>query len=108
MPTELERRGDFSQSVDLNNRPVTVNDPMNNRIPFPNRIIPADRLDASGTSLLKVFPLPNFTDRNISNGNYNYVFQADKQTPVRMENLRAGLHPQPEAYLRLYPGLVPG
>jgi hypothetical protein len=88
VPTELERRGDFSQSVDLNNRLVTVNDPYNGRTPFPDRVIPASRLDASGSSLLKVFPLPNFTDRAISNGNYNYVFQAEKQTPVRMENLR--------------------
>jgi hypothetical protein len=87
-PTELERRGDFSQTVDLNNRAVAVNDPLNNRQPFPGRVIPASRLDPSGTALLKIFPLPNFTDRSVSAGTYNYVFQADKETPVRMENLR--------------------
>ena len=30
VPTELERAGDFSQSVDLNNRLIPVRDPMNN------------------------------------------------------------------------------
>jgi hypothetical protein len=88
VPTELERRGDFTQSVDLNNRLVTVNDPTT-RAPFPDRIIPASRLDPSGAALLKVFPLPNRTDRSITSGNYNYVFQADKETPIRLENLRA-------------------
>jgi hypothetical protein len=73
--------------VDLNNRAYNIVDPVT-REPFPDRIVPASRLDQSGTALMKVFPLPNFTNRAISNGTYNYVFQADKQTPVRMENLR--------------------
>jgi hypothetical protein len=87
VPTELERAGNFSQSVDLNNRAISVVDPTA-RTPFPNSIVPANRLDPSGLALLKVFPVPNFTNRAISNGTYNYVFQADKQTPVRMENLK--------------------
>lgn len=77
VPTALERIGDFSQSVDLNNRLVTITDPTT-KLAFPNRIVPANRIDASGLALLKVFPLPNFTDRLVSAGNYNYIFQADK------------------------------
>ena len=87
VPTALERAGDFTQSVDTNNRLITITDPATKQ-PFPNRIVPANRIDTSGLALLKIFPMPNFTDRTISAGNYNYVFQADKQTPVRMENLR--------------------
>lgn len=87
MPTELERRGDFSQSLDLNGKVITITDPTTGK-PFPNNVIPTDRLDPSGVALLKVFPLPNFTDRALSAGRYNYVFQADKETPVRMENAR--------------------
>ena len=34
-PTELERRGDFSQSVDVNNAPIIVRDPANGRAPSP-------------------------------------------------------------------------
>ncbi len=81
VPTALERAGDFSQSG------VNVIDPTTKQA-FPNRVIPASRLDPSGVALMKVLPMPNFTDVSLSRGNYNYVFQADKQTPVRMENLR--------------------
>lgn len=59
VPTELERNGDFSQSVDLNNRLITIRDPDSNQ-PFPGNRIPASRLDPNGQALLKVFPLPNF------------------------------------------------
>jgi hypothetical protein len=74
MPTALERKGDFSQTVDLNNKPVSVLDPLNNRAPFPNSIIPPNRINPSGQALLNVFPLPNFFNRSISLGNYNYNF----------------------------------
>ena len=87
VPTALERAGDFSKSVDLNNRLINVVDPVT-RVPFPNGVVPANLIDPSGLALLKIFPLPNFTDRAVTNGSYNYVFQADKETPVRMENLR--------------------
>lgn len=87
VPTALERTGDFSQSLDLNNKAVTVVDPTS-RTPFPGNVVPTSQLDPSGTALLKIFPLPNFTNRAISNGRYNYVFQVPKQTPVRMENLK--------------------
>src|SRR5262249_10840503 len=35
--------------------------------------IPKDRIEPNMQKLLNVFPLPNFFDRNISRGNYNYV-----------------------------------
>ena len=87
VPTELERAGDYSQSVDLNNRLITVNDPTT-RKPFVNNRIPAERLDSSGLALLNVFPAPNFFDRNISAGRYNYVFQTDTRQPQRLETLK--------------------
>ena len=87
VPTAQERRGDFSQSLDLNGRVIPITDPTN-RLVFPGNIIPANRLDASGVSLLRVFPAANFLDRNVSGGRYNYVFQNENQTPIRMENAR--------------------
>lgn len=87
VPTLLERRGDFTQSIDLNNRLIPVIDPTS-RQPFPGNVVPASRLDPSGLSLLKVFPDPNFNDRNVSGGRYNYVFQDENETPIRMENAR--------------------
>ncbi len=87
VPTALERTGDFSQSVDLNNRLINVIDP-NTKAQFPGNVIPASRLDSSGLALTKVFPMPNFNDRGISAGRYNYVEQSVNDTPLRMENLR--------------------
>lgn len=88
VPTALERQGDFSQTVDVNNARIVLKDPYNNGAAFPNNVIPASRLNASGLSLLNVFPAPNFTDRSISQGNYNYIFQAPTNTPTRTETLK--------------------
>ncbi|MBL8177737.1 MAG: carboxypeptidase regulatory-like domain-containing protein, partial [Bryobacterales bacterium] len=87
VPTELERGGDFSQSLDLNNRLIPVRDP-NANAAFPGNRIPASRLEGSGVALLKFFPAPNFFDRGISAGRYNYVFQTDNNTPQRTETLK--------------------
>ncbi len=87
VPTELERAGDFSQSVDLNNKVIAITDP-NTRQPFPGNRIPVSRLDPSGQALLKFLPVPNFFDRSLSAGRYNYVFQTENETPQRMETLK--------------------
>jgi hypothetical protein len=94
VPTELERRGDFSQSVDLNNRLIVIRDPQTNA-PFPGNVIPANRIDPNGQALLRVFPAPNFLDRNISRGNYNYVFAAPANTPKSTSSLKLdyNIHP---------------
>jgi hypothetical protein len=76
VPTALERSGNFSQSVTLANVLIPVRDPFNNNAPFAGNIIPTSRLDPSGQALLNIFPLPNFTNRAISAGNYNYVFSS--------------------------------
>jgi hypothetical protein len=88
MPTALERAGDYSQSVDLNNRMVVVKDPFNGSTPFPGNRIPTNRLDPNGTALLNVFAAPNYFDRNISHGSYNYVFQGITNQPKLTDSLK--------------------
>ncbi|MCC6292219.1 MAG: TonB-dependent receptor [Bryobacterales bacterium] len=88
VPTALERIGDFSESLDVNNRLITITDPAA-RTPFPGNRIPQNRLDASGQALLKLLPLPNFPNRSLSGGNYNHVYQSETEVSTRMENLRA-------------------
>lgn len=88
VPTLLERNGDFSQSLDTNDRVIPVLDPLNDRAPFPGNRIPQQRLDANGLALLRLFPEPNFFDRRISRGAYNYVFNAEYGQPNRLETLR--------------------
>jgi len=87
VPTEKERAGDFSQTVDLNNQLIPIRDPYT-RSPFPGNVVPPSRINASGQSLLKVFPAPNFFDRGISKGNYNYIFDTPVSKPTRLGTLR--------------------
>jgi len=54
LPSELERSGDFSQSVTRG--PVTVFDAGE---AFPNNVIPVSRLDSASLGLVPFIPLPN-------------------------------------------------
>lgn len=71
VPTEAERRGDFSQSRQLVSGqclPVMIYDPVTTRsnptgsgftrTQFPGNIIPANRFDAVGRRLVDYYPLP--------------------------------------------------
>ena len=87
MPTAAERAGDFSQTVVGNNQTVVVKDPTTG-LAFPNNIVPASRIDPSGQALLKFYPLPNFTNRAISGGSYNYVYQAPRDQPQHTMTLK--------------------
>jgi hypothetical protein len=84
-PTELERRGDFSRTFDTNGVLFPVLDPLNNRMPFPNNVIPQSRIDPNGQGLLNVFPLPNAFDPNRT---YNSVFESVNEQPRHEEILR--------------------
>jgi hypothetical protein len=95
MPTELERRGDFSQSVDAQGRPVFIRDPQlsgNCNITtggpacFPNSRIPANRINPTAQALLNLFPLPNATPTP-ENPN-NYTFQTVQDWPRNDQVLR--------------------
>lgn len=84
VPTALERSGDFSKSVDTNDKLIVIRDPLSSAA-FPGNIIPGTRLDQNGLALMKMFPLPNFLDRNISKGQYNFNWDDTLKTPTRTE-----------------------
>ena len=88
MPTAIERMGDFSQSVTLANALIPVRDPFNNNTQFPGNAIPKSRIDLSGQALLNMFPLPNFTNRAVSLGNYNYVFASPLENTQLSDTLK--------------------
>ena len=94
MPTALERGGDFSQSVDQSGKLIVVKDP-NTLLAFPGNMVPANRIDASGQALLKFFPEPNFTNRAISGGAYNYVAQPTLNKPQRLSTMKIDFDPTP-------------
>jgi hypothetical protein len=62
VPTEAFRRGDFSQLLNGASSglgaPVVIRDPLTGQ-PFPNNIIPQNRINAAGQNYLNAFPLPN-------------------------------------------------
>ncbi len=102
LPTELERRGDFSQTLDQNNRLIPIIDP-STRTPFPGNVIPPARIDPNGRRLLNVFPLPNRLDRGQTLGAYNYEFQDFQDVPKRGQLLRIDYRPTDKDTITLRP-----
>ena len=60
MPTAAERQGDFSQTRTPSGALIVVRDPLTGQ-PFPNNIVPANRIDPRGQALLDLLPSPNTT-----------------------------------------------
>lgn len=84
VPTELERRGDFSQSV-LNGRVRSIYDPFAStrdaagrvvRPTFANNVIPQARLDPLAVKMLQQIPLPN-SPGNVDNWQGNVFDKVD-------------------------------
>ncbi|MBI4910919.1 MAG: carboxypeptidase regulatory-like domain-containing protein [Acidobacteria bacterium] len=88
VPTELERGGDFTRTLDINNRGITTRDPLDNRNPFPGNVIPTSRIDRNGQALMKMFPQPNFLDRGVSGGQYNFVFISNNDLPKMAQTFK--------------------
>jgi Carboxypeptidase regulatory-like domain/TonB-dependent Receptor Plug Domain len=80
MPTERERRGDFSQTFDNAGRLVVIRDWRTGQ-PFPGNIIPADRISANGQALLNLLPMPTLFDRSVTSGNFNHQTQSTADNP---------------------------
>jgi hypothetical protein len=67
VPTELERRGDFSQTLAPGGAALQIYDPFSTvvtgntatRTPFPGARIPANRINPTGEAVLSKLPLPN-------------------------------------------------
>ena len=59
MPTEAERGGDLSQTLNQLASPVVAIDPITGA-PFPGNMIPVTRIAPQAQALLSYYPLPNF------------------------------------------------
>jgi hypothetical protein len=81
-PTDRERRGDFSQTLDRNGNLVVLYDPLTTRPnpngsgfirdPFPSNVIPRNRLSQAGLAIANLFPRPD-VDRSGASGQANFV-----------------------------------
>jgi hypothetical protein len=58
VPTALERGGDLAGLTTQEGAPITIYDPITH-LPFPNNIIPADRISAQAKALLNYIPQQN-------------------------------------------------
>lgn len=81
VPTEKQRRGDFSEFPN-----VVIRDPATGQ-PFPGNIIPRERLDPNALALLAVFPLPN-SDPAVLGGLRNFSAAAPSGRNYREELIR--------------------
>ena len=59
MPTQAERDGDFSHTLDQQGRPVQIFDPLTGA-PLAGNKIPASQISPQAQALLRFYPLPNF------------------------------------------------
>ena len=106
MPTALERTGDFSQSVNVNNSLIVVKDPLTN-VQFPDNKIPASRFDPTGVGpkILNFFPLPNYAPPpgNPNYLKYNYQALIGGKHPIRNDVVRIDTNPTSKiaAYVRM-------
>ncbi len=87
MPTDLERKGDFSQSYKNATTQYIVKDPLTG-LAFPGNVVPSSRMDPNSAKLLSVFPLPNATNTAITKYAYNYQIADTEDIPVKQEILK--------------------
>ena len=97
VPTELERRGDFSQTRAANGQVITIYDPLTTRpnpggsgsirTAFAGNVVPADRMDPVALNVLKYLPLPNTTPTGVTNQN-NYSNSASRPLDMDMSDYR--------------------
>ena len=79
VPTLLQRRGDFSQTLAAGNQPITIYDPLTvetlangqrQRAAFPGNLIPGNRIDAVARRLADLYPEPNQPGNALGQNNY--------------------------------------
>jgi hypothetical protein len=102
MPTEQERRGDFSQTLDSQGRLIYIKDPLRAGACsavtggpgcFPGNIIPSDRINPNGLALLNMLPLPTNFDRSFTEGQFNHTTQFNADNPKLNNIVRVDWRP---------------
>ena len=86
VPTALQRKGDFSQTLNPSGKLVTIYNPFSTRPdpsnpsqyirdPFPGNVIPQSLLDPVAQKIIAYYPTPNTTGSAYTNAN-NYINNA--------------------------------
>lgn len=95
VPTALERAGDYSQTMDVNGRRVTIYDSQANQTPYPGNVIPSSRLSPIGKKILGMLPMPNYVDPAPSRlYQWNYISASSSPHPRDNEVVRIDYSPR--------------
>ncbi|MBI3209660.1 MAG: carboxypeptidase regulatory-like domain-containing protein [Candidatus Solibacter usitatus] len=93
-PTDLERKGDFSQSIDRDgNRIPALKDPLGGA-PLAGNIVPASRLYGPGVAMLNFYPQPNAI--STANRGFNFTSQLPDSYPRRESLIRGDYNITPK------------
>src|SRR5262245_33431372 len=88
VPTAAMRAGDFSELLNPSNpffsRARTITDPLTGR-PFPDNVIPADRISPNGQALLNVYPLPT---PGFQQGTSNWIGTQPRHSDLRKDTVK--------------------
>jgi len=110
VPTEAERRGDFSALLKLGAQyqiydPLTTVPAANNRFsrqPIQGNIIPTSRLDPVGLKLVSFFPLPNQTGTADGRNNYFHSSKALESYYVHFARLDHAFNDRHRMFARVH------
>jgi hypothetical protein len=80
VPTDLERTGDFSQSINSSGQPLTIYQP-GTTTPFANNTIPTADLNSGIESVMKLYAQPNVSSYGVSQDSYNRVDSLSYSNP---------------------------
>ena len=70
VPTDLERKGDFSKSIGPDGNPLQVFDPVTHQ-QYQGNVIPQTSLNPIGLAIAAVYPHPNLAAASFGTNNYN-------------------------------------
>src|SRR5262249_51154064 len=88
VPTAAMRRGDFGELLNPSNpffgRARTITDPQTGR-PFPNNVIPTDRISANGLALFNTYPLPT---AGFQQGTSNWIGTQPRHSDLRKDTIK--------------------
>ena len=102
VPTELERQGNFSQTLNADGSRPVIYFPgtqfSGTPVPIPNNILPPELIHPLGRAMLNVFPLPN----NPADRNNNYVLDVQTEFPRWSNTARVdwNISQKTQAYVR--------
>ena len=89
VPSDLQRAGDFSSTLNAQGTVIPVYDPAGSpRQPFPGNVVPKDRLDSVGLRVVNYFPRATRAPDNLAGANN---FRSNSVTAVNSDFLLAKL-----------------